>query len=33
MNGYNGGSIVSNNIETELIQHTSVESPQIKMEL
>ncbi|XP_034888425.1 uncharacterized protein [Populus alba] len=33
MNGYNGGSIVSNNIETELIQHTSAESPQIKMEL
>lgn len=33
MNGYNGGSIVSNNVETELIQHTSAESPQIKMEL
>lgn len=33
MNGYNGGSIVSNNIETELIQHTSAESPQMKMEL
>ncbi|XP_011001563.1 PREDICTED: uncharacterized protein LOC105108806 isoform X1 [Populus euphratica] len=33
MNGYNGGSIVSNNIETELIQQTSAESPQIKMEL
>lgn len=33
MNGYNGGSIVSNNIETELIQHTSADSPQIKMEL
>ncbi|KAJ6861479.1 hypothetical protein NC651_037536 [Populus alba x Populus x berolinensis] len=33
MNGYNGGSIVSNNVETELIQHPSAESPQIKMEL
>ncbi|KAJ6370871.1 hypothetical protein OIU77_001392 [Salix suchowensis] len=33
MNGYNGGSIVSNNNETELRQHTSAESPQIKMEL
>jgi len=33
MNGFNGGSIVSNNIETELIQHASAESPQIKMEL
>ncbi|KAJ6752762.1 putative proteinC DOMAIN-CONTAINING PROTEIN 8 [Salix koriyanagi] len=33
MDGYNGGSIVSNNNETELRQHTSAESPQIKMEL
>ena len=33
MNGYNGGSIVSNNNETELRQHNSAESPQIKMEL
>ncbi|CAK7339016.1 unnamed protein product [Dovyalis caffra] len=33
MNGFNGGSIVSNNIETELIQHNSAESPQIKLEL
>ncbi|XP_012086414.1 uncharacterized protein LOC105645422 isoform X2 [Jatropha curcas] len=33
MDGYNGGSIISSNVETRIVQCGAAESPEIKMEL